>query len=195
MDRIPLCDHKIKLKQYYLFFSIIGEMTIGNFLHFDILTISSKFKMNSFLQWSYTLEKPNTGSLFNIAWSSDGTQLAGACGNGQVIFAHVIERRLEWKNFEVTVTDRKSIVVRDVTNDVKESLGKPSLSCRKLAAHKHLLPSPSYKLIYLQTKDEIDFDLSNDLGKVDSNFFCYAATVLSPHRNVLIFTQRMHKPT
>ena len=37
--------------------------------------------------------------------------------------------------------------------------------------------------------------LSNDPGKVDSNFFCYAATVLSPHRNVLIFTQRMRKPT
>ena len=35
---------------------------------------------------------------------------------------------------------------------------------------------------------------SNYPGKVDSNFFCYAATVLSPHRNVLIFTQRMHKP-
>ena len=33
-----------------------------------------------------------------------------------------------------------------------------------------------------------------DPGKVDSNFFCYAATVFSPHRNVLIFTQRMHKP-
>ena len=26
-------------------------------------------------------------------------------------------------------------------------------------------------------------------------FFCCAATVLSPHRNVLIFTQGMHKPT
>ena len=37
--------------------------------------------------------------------------------------------------------------------------------------------------------------LSDDPGKVDSNFFCYAATVLSPHRNVFIFTQRMHKPT
>ena len=37
--------------------------------------------------------------------------------------------------------------------------------------------------------------LSDDPGKVDSNFFCYAATVLFPHRNVLIFTQRMHKPT
>ena len=37
--------------------------------------------------------------------------------------------------------------------------------------------------------------LSNDPGKVESNFFCYAATVLTPHGNVLIFTQRMHKPT
>ena len=37
--------------------------------------------------------------------------------------------------------------------------------------------------------------LSNDPRKMDSNFFCYGATVLSPHRNVLSFTQRMHKPT
>ena len=37
--------------------------------------------------------------------------------------------------------------------------------------------------------------LRNDPDKADSNFFCYAATVLSRHRNVLIFTQRMHKPT
>ena len=43
-------------------------------------------------KWSHALEKPTTGSVFNIAWSSDGTQLAGACGNGQVIFAHIIER-------------------------------------------------------------------------------------------------------
>ena len=33
----------------------------------------------------------------------------------------------------------------------------------------------------------INLLLSNDPGKVDGNFFCYAATVLSPHRNVLIF--------
>ena len=37
--------------------------------------------------------------------------------------------------------------------------------------------------------------LSNDPGEVDSSFFCYVATVLSPQRNVLIFTRRMHKPT
>lgn len=44
------------------------------------------------LQWSYALEKPNTGSLFKLAWSSDGTQVAGACGNGQVLIGNIIEQ-------------------------------------------------------------------------------------------------------
>ena len=35
----------------------------------------------------------------------------------------------------------------------------------------------------------ITIQLSNDPSKVDSNFFCYAATVLSPHWKVLIFTE------
>ncbi|OWF41163.1 intraflagellar transport protein 80 homolog [Mizuhopecten yessoensis] len=72
--------------------------------------------------WSYSLEKPNTGSLFKLAWSSDGTQVAGAGGNGQVLIAHVIEKRLEWKNFEATVTGGKQIHVRNVINDAVESL-------------------------------------------------------------------------
>jgi hypothetical protein len=39
-------------------------------------------------------------------------QVAGACGNGQVIFAHVIEKRLEWRDYEATITGRKTIVLR-----------------------------------------------------------------------------------
>ncbi|ESP00252.1 hypothetical protein LOTGIDRAFT_225973 [Lottia gigantea] len=72
--------------------------------------------------WSYALEKPNTGSIFNLAWSSDGTQVAGASGNGQVIIANVIERRLEWKNFEATVNASKQIIVKNVMNDTLEKL-------------------------------------------------------------------------
>ncbi|KAL8593908.1 hypothetical protein ACOMHN_048345 [Nucella lapillus] len=72
--------------------------------------------------WSYALEKPNTGSVFNLAWSSDGTQVAGACGNSHVIFANIIEKRLEWKNYEATVTSSKQIQVRNVMNDVVEKL-------------------------------------------------------------------------
>ncbi|XP_055502337.1 intraflagellar transport protein 80 homolog [Leucoraja erinacea] len=72
--------------------------------------------------WSYALEKPNTGSVFNIAWSVDGTQIAGACGNGHVIFAHIIEQRWEWKNFEITLTKRRSMQVRNVLNDALDVL-------------------------------------------------------------------------
>jgi hypothetical protein len=31
-------------------------------------------------------------------------QVACACGNGNVLFAHVVEKRLEWKDYEATVT-------------------------------------------------------------------------------------------
>lgn len=42
--------------------------------------------------WSYSLDKPQTQSIYSLEWSSDGTQVAGACGNGQVIFAHIVNR-------------------------------------------------------------------------------------------------------
>ena len=44
------------------------------------------------VQWSYSLDKPVTGSLFHISWTIDSTQLAAGCANGQVIFAHVVDR-------------------------------------------------------------------------------------------------------
>jgi len=58
-----------------------------------------------------------------------------------------------------------------------------------------LLSKGAPKVLFLSLEIKLFFFLSNDLRKVDSNFFCYAATVLSPHRNVLIFTLKMHKPT
>lgn len=72
--------------------------------------------------WSHSLEKPATGSILNIVWSNDGTQVACACAGGKVLFAHVIEQRLEWKQFEVSVVSRKTIEVRDVTSNAHEVL-------------------------------------------------------------------------
>ena len=48
--------------------------------------------------------------------------MAGACGNGQVVFAHVIEKRLEWRDYEATVTGRKTISLRNVVNEAWEKL-------------------------------------------------------------------------
>ncbi|KAK8779293.1 hypothetical protein V5799_019367 [Amblyomma americanum] len=72
--------------------------------------------------WSYSLDKPQTQSIYSLEWSSDGTQVAGACGNGQIIFAHIIDRRLEWKNFEISMVGRKMVAVKNVMTDIKEAL-------------------------------------------------------------------------
>ncbi|NWI87343.1 IFT80 protein, partial [Pitta sordida] len=72
--------------------------------------------------WCYSLEKPQTGSIWNISWSLDGTQLAGACGNGHVLFAHVVEQRWDWRNLELTLTKRRTMRVHNVLNDAVDSL-------------------------------------------------------------------------
>ncbi|KAK0160104.1 hypothetical protein PV328_007545 [Microctonus aethiopoides] len=72
--------------------------------------------------WSHSLEKVNTGSIYSIAWSNDSTQVAMACGNGSILTAHIINRRLEWNNYEATLIRRKTITVREVGNDYIETL-------------------------------------------------------------------------
>lgn len=72
--------------------------------------------------WSYSRAKPTSGSLYNIAWTSDGTQLAGAGANGAVVFGELVGRQLEWNNVEVTLTDSKHIRVQDVFDETVEEL-------------------------------------------------------------------------
>ncbi|KAL7842751.1 hypothetical protein SRHO_G00244400 [Serrasalmus rhombeus] len=103
--------------------------------------------------WSYALEKPNTGSVFSLAWSADGTQLAGACGNGQVIFAHIVEQRWEWRNFEVTLTKRRAMQVRNVLNDAVDILDFRDRVIKASLAHGHLVVATSLQCSVYSTKN------------------------------------------
>lgn len=41
--------------------------------------------------WTHAFMKPdNKGSIMGMDWSSDSTQLAGACGNGAIVFSSVV---------------------------------------------------------------------------------------------------------
>ena len=80
-------------------------------------------------------------------------------------------------------------IVKAKKNTLKNFQGFPFLMEWEALEFMHL------SVPFLQCSFLSQCILSNDRGKGNSNFFCYAATVLSPHRNVLIFTQRMHKPT
>uniref|UniRef100_A0A3B3I0V8 Intraflagellar transport 80 homolog (Chlamydomonas) n=1 Tax=Oryzias latipes TaxID=8090 RepID=A0A3B3I0V8_ORYLA len=93
--------------------------------------------------WSYAVEKPHTGSLFSLAWSADSTQLAGACGNGHVIFAHVLEQCWEWKNFVITLTKRRSMQVTNVMNDAVDILDFRDPVIKASLAFAHLVVATS----------------------------------------------------
>ncbi|KAJ1554606.1 Intraflagellar transport protein 80 [Cladochytrium tenue] len=103
---------------------------------FDALRICDR------LGWSHSLSKPDSGSIFSIAWTPDGTQVACGGGNGAVVFGHIVdrwaqlllgrlnllpflnplERKHEWKNHDVTVLDDHKILVNDLLNGSHENL-------------------------------------------------------------------------
>ncbi|XP_076837223.1 intraflagellar transport protein 80 homolog isoform X1 [Brachyhypopomus gauderio] len=103
--------------------------------------------------WSHALEKPSTGSLFGLVWSADGTQLAGACGNGHVVFAHIVEQRWEWRNFEVTLTKRRTVQVRNVLNDAVDILEFRDRVIKASLAHGHLVVVTSLQCSIYSTKN------------------------------------------
>ncbi|MBN3310460.1 IFT80 protein, partial [Amia calva] len=132
--------------------------------------------------WSYALEKPNTGSIFSIAWSVDGTQVAGACGNGHVIFAHVIEQRWEWKNFEITLTKRRTMQVRNVQNDALDVLEFRDRVIKASLSHGHLVVTTSLQCYVYSAKNwntPLIFDLKE--GTV--------SLILQAERNILFLIQ------
>jgi len=72
--------------------------------------------------WSCCRERPGSGSIMDLAWTSDGTQLVGAGGNGSVVFGNLVERKQEWNNYEATLVGQRQIQVQDVLNETYESL-------------------------------------------------------------------------
>jgi intraflagellar transport protein 80 len=72
--------------------------------------------------WAHCRERTTCGSIVDISWTPDGTQFAGACGSGEVLFAQVVERKFEWKNTEVTIVEPRKIRVQDLVNETLEDM-------------------------------------------------------------------------
>jgi len=72
--------------------------------------------------WTCTRAQPRTGSILNLAWTADGTQVAGAGGNGTVCFGEIISRQLEWRRITATLEENNHIRVRDVLSETVEEL-------------------------------------------------------------------------
>lgn len=84
-----------------------------------------------------------------MAWSADGTQLAGACANGQVLFAHVVERNVYFKNYMASVGEKKLVTVRNILDETTEQLEVPERVIQIAMRYNHLvLTTPSQCYIY-----------------------------------------------
>ncbi|KAK9727581.1 WD domain, G-beta repeat [Popillia japonica] len=117
----------------------------------DLFAVGSynTFRLCDYSGWSQSLEKPITGCIYKIAWSSDGTQLAGACANGHVIFAHIVDREVQYMNYTATVAEKKTIIVRDALHDTLEVLELPERVIQLSLRYSHLVATtPTQCYIY-----------------------------------------------
>lgn len=62
------------------------------------------------------------GSLMNVTWSPDGTQILCGSSTGNIIFGHVIEREVIFKNLKATITGRRMIILKDIVNSTTDTL-------------------------------------------------------------------------
>lgn len=117
----------------------------------DLFAVGSynTLRLCDFLGWSRSLDKPHTGSIYKLDWSNDGTQLAAACANGHVLFAHVIEREVHYLNYTATVQDKKTVIVHNISDDTSELLELPERVMQLSLKYMHLvITTPSQCYIY-----------------------------------------------
>ncbi|KAF7629982.1 hypothetical protein Mgra_00009011 [Meloidogyne graminicola] len=88
-------------------------LTIFQFLQFHGVIMAQ-----CLLLWSYSMERPNCGSILCLSWSPDCLQLIGGCSNGQLLHAHIIEKRLIWEQIEAIQINRRTINIRDLTSEI-----------------------------------------------------------------------------
>lgn len=90
--------------------------------------------------WTHAFTKPNAkGSILAMDWSSDSTQLAGACGNGSVVFSSVVGQTINSDYLTVKLEDEKLIKVTDVVHEISEELDFKDRVINMALGHAHLI--------------------------------------------------------
>ena len=64
----------------------------------------------------------DNGSLLNLAWTSDGTQLAGAGASGNICFAQLVGLTAEVGPLRATLTDSNSVEVYHLLDETTDEL-------------------------------------------------------------------------
>lgn len=67
--------------------------------------------------WMHSRSRVQSGSILSLDWTGDGTHLAGAGAAGVVCFGQVVDRNVEWRNYEATLTENNQVIVQDTSGD------------------------------------------------------------------------------
>ncbi|ENN80884.1 hypothetical protein HUJ04_005931 [Dendroctonus ponderosae] len=117
----------------------------------DLFVVGSynTLRLCDYSGWSRSLEMPQSGSIYKIVWSNDGTQLTGTCANGNVLSAYLVDRHSHYLNFSVTVSEKKTISVRNVLDDTVENLELPDRIIQLMIKYSNMiLTTPTQCYIY-----------------------------------------------
>lgn len=81
----------------------------------------------------------SSGSVMAISWTDDGTQFAIGTGSGQVFFSQLIDRKIEWNQYTVTLHEDLKLRVHDINQDVTEELDFRDVVIQMGLAYGHLV--------------------------------------------------------
>eukprot|EP01059_Diplonema_ambulator_P004837 TRINITY_DN14578_c0_g1_i2.p1 TRINITY_DN14578_c0_g1~~TRINITY_DN14578_c0_g1_i2.p1 ORF type:complete len:485 (+),score=197.54 TRINITY_DN14578_c0_g1_i2:173-1456(+) len=101
--------------------------------------------------WTHCRDSCKTGSIFKIAWTPDSTQLAGAGGTGAVAFAQLLDRKLSYNKFEVSLREANRIRVYDVLTDSAEELEHRDKIIKMSLGYGHLIVATTTQCVIYET--------------------------------------------
>ncbi|XP_067623004.1 intraflagellar transport protein 80 homolog isoform X2 [Eurosta solidaginis] len=147
----------------------------------DVLLVGSfnMLKLCSSAGWSYSstrFSEPAVGSFYTMSWSSDGTQVACGTSTGNLVMGYIIERQLISRNLKATTTGRKTIVLKDITNNSNDVLDFPERVINFGLGYGHLIVATSnhihiYNEKYINTPIIIDGRADVRVIEVGKKFF------------------------
>ena len=86
-----------------------------------------------------------------LSWNRDGTIVAGAGGNGSVLFGYIVDRSLNCGNIEISLDEMNKINVVDCLNEMNDELDFKDRVVQMSLKHSHLIVATTSQVFIYNT--------------------------------------------